>query len=460
MARRRAHGGGAGWRVCHWPVLAAALALLLAAMPGAAPVLAQQELLGLPGTAAPGEAGETAAEAVDPEQDPGEDAAIERRLREIFATVADLDGLQVRSRSGVVELAGEVPSREQADQAVRLARLLRGVIEVEDRVQVSQTLRGRLTPALERLRTGWRSLVRFAPVLLVGLAIFVAFLLLARLLGRRRRLYERLSGNPLLARFLAQSVQALVLLAGAFLALLLLDATGVLRTILGAAGIVGLALGFALRDTVENYIASILLSLRRPFRLEDFVRIEQHEGIVLRLTSRATILLTLDGNEVRIPNAVVFKGVTVNFTLHPKRRFTFVLGVAPDADLAHAQRTAIAAAAAAQGVAGDPAPSAWFEEVGESTVQLIVAGWVDQRSHDFIRVRSEAIRQVVPAMAAAGIELPEPTLRLRRAARPARTVPTTLAPPVATGRDRSLDELVEDGQARPGRTSGRDTAIE
>src|SRR5687767_12249113 len=86
----------------------------------------------------------------------------------------------------------------------------------------------------------------------------------------------------------------------------------------------------------------------------------------------------------------VFKGVVVNYTEHPQRRFTFALGVAPEADLAEAQRVAVAAVAAVPGVLADPSPTAFFQRLGESTVDLTVAGWLDQRSHDFFRTRSEA----------------------------------------------------------------------
>ena len=107
-------------------------------------------------------------------------------------------------------------------------------------------------------------------------------------------------------------MQGVILIIGIVLALSVLDASGLVSSVLGAAGLLGLALSFALRDTVENYIVSILLSLRQPFAPNDDVMIEGRQGRVIRLTSRATELLTLDGNHIRIPNAIVFEGVIVN----------------------------------------------------------------------------------------------------------------------------------------------------
>src|SRR3546814_18053336 len=70
-----------------------------------------------------------------------------------------------------------------------------------------------------------------------------------------------------------------------------------------------------------------MLSRRQPFRANDHVVIEGHEGRVVRLTSRATILMTLEGNHLRIPNSTVFKAVILNYTRNPARRFDFELGI-------------------------------------------------------------------------------------------------------------------------------------
>ncbi|MDZ3838775.1 MAG: mechanosensitive ion channel, partial [Rhodospirillales bacterium] len=330
-------------RILTWLCLGVCLA---AVQPGVMPsASAQEELLQAPGAAKPPAAAAPAPQSVEAKVDPAEDEAIARRLRTTYDTVEGLAPVQVRVASGVVVLTGEVSAQALRQQAARLAANVRGVAEVENRIEVAQDLEGRLTPALRRLSEVWSGFVRLLPVILLGATIMAAAFLLGRWLARLKSVYRRISVNAFIAGLLAQVVQTAVLLAGLALAMLLLDATGLINTLLGAAGIVGLALGFALRDTVENYIASILLSLRRPFDPFDYVRIEGHEGMVIRLTSRATVLLNQDGNQIRIPNAIVFKGLIVNFTRRPQRRFTFSLGIAPDEDLGRAQRVALEALA-------------------------------------------------------------------------------------------------------------------
>ena len=141
--------------------------------------------------------------------------------------------------------------------------------------------------------------------------------------------------------------------------------------------------------------------------------IESREGVVVRLTSRATILMTLDGNHLRIPNASVYKAVIVNYSRNPRRRFQFDVGVDTEQNLSVAQDLAARTLAGMDGVLAEPAPMCTVEQLGESNVVLRVFGWVDQSRHEFLKVRSEAIRLVKGAFDRAGIVMPEPIYNVR-----------------------------------------------
>jgi small conductance mechanosensitive channel len=177
---------------------------------------------------------------------------------------------------------------------------------------------------------------------------------------------------------------------GVVLTLDMLNLTALLGTILGAAGIIGLAIGFAVRDTVENFIASIMLSIRQPFRPKDLVEIEGELGHVIRLTSRATILLSLDGNHIRLPNATVFKAKIINYSRNDERRFTFASGHRPfggyrqgTGDRARRPvRTALRA--------DTPAPAVWVEGLGASTIDLTAAAWIMQHQTSIGMAKGEA----------------------------------------------------------------------
>ncbi|HEX2253445.1 MAG TPA: mechanosensitive ion channel domain-containing protein [Thermoanaerobaculia bacterium] len=389
-----------------------AAVLLLGALFPTGPAAAIPQL---PGTSPPAaqEPASAPTEQVEAETSPAEDAAIERRLQQVYSTVEGLEGVGVEVRSGVVTLGGEVLSEAKRQQAIRLARTVRGVVEVEDEIAEVRDLDRRLASALDGLRDTALGLLASLPLAGVALVLFLLFVLLARLIGGWSTPFRRLTPNRFLADLLRHAVQGLVVVLGAVAALEVLDATAVVAAVAGAAGLAGLALGFAFRDLVENYIASVLLSLRQPFLPNDHVVIEGHEGKVVRLTSRATILITLDGNHVRIPNSNVFKGVILNFTRNPRRRFDFVVGVDTSTDLARVQELGLEALAAMDPVLDDPPPQSWIDELGESSVAVHFFGWMDQRGAEWAKVRGEAIRQVKEAFDAARIRMPEPIFNLR-----------------------------------------------
>jgi small-conductance mechanosensitive channel len=200
--------------------------------------------------------------------------------------------------------------------------------------------------------------------------------------------------------------------AGLVVALDILGAAALLSTILGAAGIIGLAIGFAVKDTVENFIASIMLSIRQPFRPNDTIEIDGDIGNVIRLTSRATILLSFDGNHIRIPNATVFKSRIVNYSRNDERRFVFDLNVAYGTDLTMARQLALDTLLGLPFVLDTPAPDVWITELNDSTVALRLGAWIAQNDTSFARARGEAMRLSLAAFDVAGIEMPEPIYRL------------------------------------------------
>jgi len=195
-------------------------------------------------------------------------------------------------------------------------------------------------------------------------------------------------------------------------ALDILGATALLGSILGAAGIIGLAIGFAVRDTVENFIASVMLSIRQPFSPFDTIGIDGDVGKVVRLTSRATILISPEGHLVRVPNATVFKSRLVNFSRNPERRFSFSLDVDPGAELAGLRDALQTKLAALPFVLSEPAPLVWLQEDEGDRVRFGFAGWIDTRRTNWDLSRGEAIRILRAEVATRNATVPPPLSRV------------------------------------------------
>ncbi|GGY49990.1 mechanosensitive ion channel family protein [Parvularcula lutaonensis] len=252
------------------------------------------------------------------------------------------------------------------------------------------------------------------PLLVVAVISVLIFWMIGAFLGSRDFLTKRLSrGSELIEQLLRRLIPVVFLLLGIVFALNILDAVAILSAILGAAGVVGIAVGFTIRDTIENFIASVMLSIRQPFRPKDLVEIDGKLGVVVRLTSRATILMTPDGNHLRIPNSQVFKAVILNYSRNPERRITFVLGIDAEDDPKAAMEAGLAKLRALKFPLLDPPAQAWVEEVGDSNIVITYAFWINQTNTDFLKARSSAIRVVKMELEEQGFTLPEPIYRLR-----------------------------------------------
>ncbi len=306
-----------------------------------------------------------------------------------------------------------------------------------------------LDPAWERVRGRVVDGLVFLPLLAVAVVVLLVFGLLALWVGRWDRLYERVSPNVFVRNLVRQGVRAAVLLVGLLVAVDVLGITTLVGAVLGGAGVASIALGFAFKDIVENYLAGVLLGLRQPFAPNDDLVIEGQRGKVVRLTSRDTILMSLDGNHVRIPNAAVFRSTVVNFTRNPRRRFEVRLTVAPDTELSAALAEGLDVLRGMKGVLDDPPAAGRVVDVGDSWVTLAWFAWMDQTRSDFDKVRSEAIRLVLEGLAAADVDMPPPEHRVRllREEGPP-PVPTPSGPPDGRGAqldvsvDTSLDEQI------------------
>ena len=440
------------------PRLGAVAWALLLVLALAAPAAAQDA----PQAPAPEEEGPTGPIAV--EEEAGQDAATERRITGILAELEGYEDVSVSVSEGIVRLVGEATDGAAVSRLDELVGRVEGVVAIENEVRASADVARRLDPAVRRFRDRAEQAIAFLPLLAIALLAFGAILALGLLVARARWPWDRLAPNAFVAEIYRQIARLAFAILAAVVALDILGATALLGTILGAAGLVGLAIGFAVRDTVENFIASVMLSFRQPFRPNDLVEIEGDVGKVIRLTSRATILLDLDGNQIRIPNATVFKARILNYSRNPERRFLFEIGVAPDADLAHVREVARRTVGELPFTLAEPAPVAWIDRIGDGAVLLHVTGWIDQRATEFLPARGEAIRLVKTTIEGLGVEVPDTTYRVQllgggaaqvteadrpaASAHPAAPTPEPVeAPPPEAGR--ALDRLIAAERSDP-----------
>ncbi|PUB16429.1 mechanosensitive ion channel domain-containing protein [Yoonia sediminilitoris] len=338
-----------------------------------------------------------------------QDADIANRIREILSELGNYDDVSVIVNEGVVTLRGTTTSTIEALALEPLAARVEGVVTVRNNVTETTDIGDRLNPALTRFQSRWDQFVIFLPLALIAGLAFAVIVFFGMSIARWQRPWERLAPNSFMADIYRQLFRLVFVVLGIVVALDILNATALLSTILGAAGIIGLAIGFAVRDTVENFIASVMLSFRQPFRPNDTVEINGDRGKVIRLTSRATILLSFDGNHIRIPNATVFKSRIINYSQHAERRFLFTIMVDRESDLQATRQLVEETVQGLPFVLAEPAAQTWIEALHPAGVELVVTGWVDQNATSIVRAKGEALRQVKLAVRSAGVVMPDAT---------------------------------------------------
>lgn len=242
--------------------------------------------------------------------------------------------------------------------------------------------------------------------LLWGGGILVGAFLLAVV---AKRITERAVGSRadgLIARLLGRTAGLGVFGLGVVYAL---NRVGIsIAPLLGIFGLVGLAFAFAFQGILENFIAGILMSLRRPLSPGDQVTTAGFTGTVDDISLRAVELKTYEGERVFVPNATVWKGSIVNHTVLGPRRTTLAVGVDYDADLDTATQVIIDAAGEVEGVLNDPAPQAYVHTFGGSSIDIDVRFWHEPQIAVEWQVRDAVAKRVKAALDEAGIGIPFP----------------------------------------------------
>jgi small conductance mechanosensitive channel len=246
-----------------------------------------------------------------------------------------------------------------------------------------------LTDSFQQFAEG---LVRRLPYVLAALVALGLTALVARVV---RRTVERALRRGGAERHVVVVVATLAFYGAVAVGLVVaLSLGGVnLGVLVGSLGLATVALGFALQDIVSNFTAGIVLLLEHPFTEGDHIAIAETEGEVEEIQIRATRLRAPDGQLVIVPNKLLFTQVVTNATATMRRRVEVPLEVPYGQDAARARELLVAAAAEVDGVAEDPAPRVLTNDLGQGARSLRLWFWVDSRSHDPLRVRSEVLER-------------------------------------------------------------------
>lgn len=266
------------------------------------------------------------------------------------------------------------------------------------------------------VRVVWRtirglgeSLLARAPYIVIGLIVFLAFLVLARIVKRAiRTAGERTRLDVNLADLLGRLAMLVISALGIFVAAVVIFPTFKPGDLITGLGITSVAIGFAFKDILQNFFAGILILWRQPFVVGDQIRSGNYEGTVEEINVRSTRLKTYEGERAVLPNGDVYTNAVLVRTAYDKRRVRFTVGVGYPDSLEQARAAIHRVLKETDGVLDDPGPWVYVAELAPSSVNFNVYFWVMSQQANVLAVSDRVATGIKLALDDAGIDMPFP----------------------------------------------------
>jgi small conductance mechanosensitive channel len=260
---------------------------------------------------------------------------------------------------------------------------------------------GEIMPAnvfAQPLENAWRGFLERLPFLVEGLVVMLLFYLLGRVVRYlSQKFIFKMKKSEHAARLLSRLAFYATISCGAVAALAVMGVNP--ARLATSLGLLGIGLGFALREVIENFLAGLILLMQRPFTVGDQISFGDYEGIVEDVRVRDTVLRLYDGRLVFAPNAQIFKGPVVNNTSSRRRRVDFEVLIKHEEDVPTALDAAVETLREVDGILDEPAPLVVARGLEESGVVLRAYLWVDPVKTSILETKSSAISGVKVALA-------------------------------------------------------------
>lgn len=248
---------------------------------------------------------------------------------------------------------------------------------------------------------GWR--------VIGALFIFLAGYLLARVVVRVVRgalSRTKVRDNVMLIRFTLGAIKWAIMI---FALIMALGQAGInVGALIAGVGVAGFVIGFALKDVLANFASGVLIIVRQPFRVGNFVKAGGETGFIEEINVFSTVLRTPDNKVVILPNSKVWGDTIVNFAGYETRRMELKVGISYGADMDKAMEVIKKIMTEDERVLREPAPFVGVNELADSSVNLIVRPWV--RLENYWGLYFDLTKKIKEEFDRAGIEIPFPQM--------------------------------------------------
>lgn len=267
------------------------------------------------------------------------------------------------------------------------------------------------TLAVQRLHNLSSDLIGSIPNLTLGLVTFLAFYAIARAAAMAAgRLMDRRFGGRGAGLAVRRLTRGTLLILGLLVALTVALPSFQPGDLIQLLGISSVAIGFAFRDILQNFLAGILLLFTQPFRLGDQIVAGPFEGTVEDIQTRATFIKTHDGRRIVIPNADLFTQKVIVNTANDLARVEYDIGIGYGDDIDRAKGLILEAIGRVPGILTEPSPDVIVIELGTSSVVLRTRWWIaNPTKSETLDTRDRVLTAIKNTLFANGIDLPFPT---------------------------------------------------
>ena len=252
------------------------------------------------------------------------------------------------------------------------------------------------------------------PNIITGLLILLIAIITGKIVYKiiAKTTQKRWQDN-IMTNFLAQVIKWTFYLFGVIMALSVIGFTSIASTVFAGAGVSAIVFGFAFKDIGENFLAGIILALKRPFEIGDIIEVGGDKGTVKDLEIRTTHLRNAEGKDIYIPNSSILKNTLINYTKDGFLRINFVIGIAPECDIDETRTLILEYLKTNKTILKAPIPKVLVQELGEFTTNIQVLFWVNILANknlpdDYLghTIRSKAITDVKRILDENNIEMP------------------------------------------------------
>lgn len=267
-----------------------------------------------------------------------------------------------------------------------------------------------LQPLTEQLMTMWTGFIKLLPMLGIAFVILLVTSIMSKVVQKilRKTLSHAHNMRPSLKDLFITLSKVGVWTLGILIAVTVIFPSLTPAKMLAALGLGSVAIGFAFKDVFENFLAGILIMLREPMRIGDYIECEGVEGWVENITIRDTYIRKTNDELTLVPNAYLFQNPLDVKTDKSLRRFEISAGVGYGENVDECREIIRKAVEGLEGIDKDKPVQVFACEFGDSSINYNVRWWTGSKPIDMHKTRDRVVAAIKSALDEAGVEIPFP----------------------------------------------------